>query len=241
MNHSLQDLYGNQLAATDGTIGHVKDIYFDDMHWVVRYVVADTGTWLSERLVLLSPHAFGPMLRRDKTLRVNLTREQIEHSPSTDTHRPVSRQYEEAYHRYYGWPSYWEGDSVWGVGEAPVVVPPPEPLETGHHGHLQRDDVHLRSARSLAGYAIAGTDGPLGTLADIQIVASSWRLANIVVESGHWFSGKQVLISVDRIAGISYESSTIQVRLSQTNIRETANHDIATTGTGFLGVGRFST
>ncbi|MES1194358.1 MAG: PRC-barrel domain-containing protein, partial [Opitutus sp.] len=57
MLQNIKELYGSKLAASDGEIGHVKDFYFDDHTWVVRYVVADTGTWLSGRLVLLSPHA----------------------------------------------------------------------------------------------------------------------------------------------------------------------------------------
>jgi hypothetical protein len=81
MSHLITTLYGNRLGAKDGDIGHVKDIYFDDRHWHVRYVVADTGSWLSRRQVLLSPHAFGPLERQEKLLLINLTRKQIEDSP----------------------------------------------------------------------------------------------------------------------------------------------------------------
>jgi hypothetical protein len=41
------DLERFVIAATDGTVGHVEDFYFDDGAWVVRYLVVDTGTWLS--------------------------------------------------------------------------------------------------------------------------------------------------------------------------------------------------
>ncbi len=50
--------YGHKLAALDGEIGSVKDFYFDDKTWTIRYLVADTEPWLPERLVLLYPHAF---------------------------------------------------------------------------------------------------------------------------------------------------------------------------------------
>src|SRR3569832_2210711 len=52
-----KELTGSKLAALDGEIGHVKDIYFDDQSWTVRYLVADTGHWLPDRRVLLSPFA----------------------------------------------------------------------------------------------------------------------------------------------------------------------------------------
>src|SRR5580704_19270691 len=115
MLQSLKHLYGHQLAALDGEIGHVKDFYFDAQNWTVRCVVADTGSWLPGRQVLISPHAFGGLHQSGKLLSVNLTRKQIGDSPSIESHKPVSRQYEEEYHRYYGWPGYWQGDGLWGV------------------------------------------------------------------------------------------------------------------------------
>ncbi|MGD0744542.1 MAG: PRC-barrel domain-containing protein, partial [Verrucomicrobiota bacterium] len=57
MLQSIKQLYGDKLGTSAGEIGHVKDFYFDDQNWAVRYVVADTGSWLSGRLVLISPHA----------------------------------------------------------------------------------------------------------------------------------------------------------------------------------------
>ena len=59
MLQNIKELYGHKLAALDGDIGHVKDFYFDDTTWAVRYLVADTGSWLTERLVPLTHHALG--------------------------------------------------------------------------------------------------------------------------------------------------------------------------------------
>ena len=112
MLRSIKQLIGNALGASDGEIGHVKDFYFDDQKWAIRYVVVETGTWLAGRAVLISPHAFGRFHQAEKVLRIRLTRKQIENGPSIDAHKPVSRQYEEEYHRYYGWPYYWQGDAL---------------------------------------------------------------------------------------------------------------------------------
>ena len=46
MLQGIKQLYGNKLGASDGDIGHVKDFFFDDQNWAIRYVVADTGSWL---------------------------------------------------------------------------------------------------------------------------------------------------------------------------------------------------
>jgi hypothetical protein len=44
-----------KLESLDGEIGKVKEFYFDDRHWTIRYLVADTGNWLAGRQVLISP------------------------------------------------------------------------------------------------------------------------------------------------------------------------------------------
>ena len=52
-------LKGYTLHGLDGEIGRSKNFYFDDRHWTVRYLVADTGNWLTDRQVLISPHCAG--------------------------------------------------------------------------------------------------------------------------------------------------------------------------------------
>ena len=59
MLRSMNDLEDYAIHATDGLIGHVQDFYFDDAAWVIRYLVVETGTWLSSRKVLISPIAIG--------------------------------------------------------------------------------------------------------------------------------------------------------------------------------------
>src|SRR5688572_18579967 len=150
MLRSVKKLFEDKLGASDGEIGHVNDFYFDDQNWAVRYLVADTGSWMPGRLVLLSPRAFGNLYQGGKVLLVNLTRQQIENSPSIESHKPVSRQYEEEYHRYYGWPFYWQGGQLWGMSAFPVVPPPPRrlPGEQSTTGG-GKDDPHLRSAKAI--------------------------------------------------------------------------------------------
>src|SRR5205823_8119267 len=81
MLRSLGQLYGKKLGASDGDIGHVRDFYFNDQQWTIRYVVADTGSWLSGRLVLISPHVFENLHQSGDCLLVNLTRQQIKTVP----------------------------------------------------------------------------------------------------------------------------------------------------------------
>ena len=107
MLRTINDLEDYAIRATDGDIGHVKDVYFDDETWVVRYLVVDTGTWLSSRKVLLSPIAIGQPNWTDKVLPASITKDQVENSPDINTKKPVSRQQEIRLLEYYGYPYYW--------------------------------------------------------------------------------------------------------------------------------------
>ena len=44
MLSTAKTLKGYHLAGRDGEIGKVKEFYFDDQYWTIRYLVADTGT-----------------------------------------------------------------------------------------------------------------------------------------------------------------------------------------------------
>jgi len=228
MLQSIKQLYGNKLGATDGEIGHVNDFYFDDKSWVVRYVVVDTGSWLPGRQVLISPRAFGDFRQTGKVLSVNLSRKQIEVSPAIASHKPVSRQYEEEYHRYYGWPFYWEGGGLWGRSEFPVLSVPPktmpqqEPVVAGRKP--EPADVHLRSAQAVHGYSIKANDGIVGHVRDFMMDDKNWAICQLVIKTGHRFTGKEVQIPVGKVDQISYEDSTIFVNLTMEAIEQSSAH-----------------
>ena len=107
-----QNPKGLQIKGLDGEIGKVKEFYFDDLHWTIRYLVANTGNWLTGRQVLISPYALIAIFGEKQCIDINLTKKQIENSPPLNSDKPVSRQFEENYYGYYGWPMYWGGPSV---------------------------------------------------------------------------------------------------------------------------------
>ena len=229
MSQSIKQLYGKQLGATDGEIGQVKDFYFDDQNWAVRYVVADTGSWLPGRQVLISPHAFGRLDQAAKVLRVNLTRKQIEDSPAIETHKPVSRQYEEEYYRYYGWPFYWRGDALWGMGGVPILELPPTPLPDEPAAvsgpQPERADAHLRSTLAVNGYHLQASDGMTGHVCDFMMDSQSWAIGQLIIKIGHRFSGKEVRIPTSKVDRISYPDSTVFVNLTKEAVEQSPAHN----------------
>ena len=237
MLQNIKELYGDKLAASDGEIGHVQDFYFDDKTWVIRYLVADTGDWLGGRQVLLSPHAFGRVDRDGKTFAVNLTRQQIEASPSIERHKPVSRQYEIEYYQYYGWPAYWNGAGMWGFGGYPVLLAPTQDEMEAHLQFQHRAEKHLQSAKAVTGYAIHATDGQLGTVSGFRVDDRSWAVGELAVEAGHWYAGKEILIPTRKVSRISYETSEVFVDLSKADLELTGKNEVVETGGGNPGAG----
>lgn len=230
MLQNLKHLYGAKLGAKDGEIGHVKDFYFDDQTWAVRYVVADTGSWLTGRQVLLSPQAFAthPFRATDAPvdlLHVNLSRKRIEESPSIDEHLPVSRQHEVEYYRYYGLPTYWADGGLGMFDAVPLPILPVEPMVMPLE-RKQTDDPHLRSTNAVTGYTIHAIDGEIGRVSGFR-VAGDWVIRELEVESGHWYSSKPILIRTSNITRISYDHSSVFVNLSIEDLRLAAKNDVA--------------
>jgi hypothetical protein len=234
MLRSIKQLYGDKLGASDGEIGRVKDFYFDDQNWAVRYLVADTGSWLPGRQVLISPHAFGGLHQAGKVLRVNLTRKQIEHSPSIESHKPVSRQYEEEYYQYYGWPYYWQGAGLWGMSGFPILELPAKPLPgepaTVNGPQLKRADAHLRSTQAVNGYHLQAGDGAIGHVCDFMMDDQSWAIRQLVIKIGHRLSGKEVEIPSGKVDRISWDESTVFVSLTREAVEQSPAHHLAPVG-----------
>ena len=234
MLRTIKQIQGDKLGATDGEIGHVKDFYFDDVDWVVRYVVADTGSWMPGRLVLISPHAIGRLYQAGRILLVNLTREQIEKSPSIDAHKPVSRQHEEEYHRYYGWPYFWEGEGSWGMSGFPVLTERSEPFRgeqiTDAQASRKTVDAHLRSAQTIIGYKVEADGELAGYVEDFVLDDKPWAIRQLVVGVGSWLSNRRVLISPGEIERISWDESKVIVKLIKDGILGSAEFDPASFG-----------
>ena len=230
MLRSIKQMYGDELRATDGEIGHIKDFYFDDQNWAVRYLVVDTGVWLSGRLVLLSPHILTNFDLDGVRRGVSLTRKQIENSPDFDSEKPVSRQYEDEYFNYYGWPNYWQGGGLWGIGAFPIISPSlkerPDAAASEATSLPERSDAHLRSTQALNGYHIQTDEGAIGHVIDFIVDHETWAICHLVVETGHWFSGMEIVISPRKIVRISYEESKVYVSVTKESILKAPEYHV---------------
>lgn len=243
MLRSLNELDGFVVEATDGAIGEVVDCYFDDTLWVVRYLIVETGTWLARRQVLISPVALGHPDWLTHLLPVALTRSEVKDSPPIDTQKPVSRQVETQYLAYYGYPAYWGGSGLWGGALYPNG---PNPIAAGGSSHTRFgsspaeaaaalieaertriEDPHLRAAREVTHYHVEASDGEMGRVQGFLIEDETWALRYLIVETGHWWHGHQVLIAPQWIERVSWAHSTLYLALTQAAVRGAHTYDPA--------------
>ena len=212
----LGDLSGYGLRARDGDIGKLKQVYFDDRHWVVRYFVVQTGSWLLGRQVLIIPAAVTGVDEDEGQLDVSLTREQIRHSPPVESELPVSRHYEYEYYRYFGWEPYWNDD--------PVPGSPPSPAATTQ-AEAGPENPYLRSSAEVTGYSLRAPDGDIGQVEDFILEEPGWAIPYLEVDTRNWLPGKHVLLAPAWIEAIDWANQDVAVALTRDAIRTAPAYD----------------
>jgi uncharacterized protein YrrD len=236
MTFSTKELDGFDIAALDGDIGHLREIYFDDTHWTIRHLIADTGGWLAGRCVLLSPHAVIRLDRARHRVELNLRRDQVQKAPGIDDVRPVSRQQESAVYDHYGHPYWWGGAGLWGamafpgpVAGAVLADPPvdavPGEAQAREAAERERADPHLRSSAEVIGYHIEAQDGSIGHIDDLLFDERSWTIHHAVVDTRNWLPGRLVLIETARIAGIDWDARQARVEATRKAIEASPPYD----------------
>ena len=215
--------------ALDGEVGKVRDIYFDDISWAVRYLVVDTGRWLSGRKVLISPEAVELINRTLHTVSVSHTRERIRASPDIDTDKPVSRRHESELNRYYGYSAYWAGSTQWGAGP---VLPPVAPtasdlleLEERRLAGAPQPGTNLRSTREVSGYTIRAIDGDVGHVKDFLFDDETWAIRYLVLETGVWLFGRDSLVSRDCVQHVDWAAKSVDVDQTREQIEHAEEFD----------------
>jgi hypothetical protein len=222
MLRNAKHLHGFAIRATDGELGTVDQLYFDDETWAIRYLTVETGGWLGGRTVLVSPFSVVDTDWQAKRLDVALTKKQVANSPDINTHQPVSRQHEAAYNQYYGYPYYWGGPYLWGPGYFPagVAFQTTSATETMADGkRIESADSHLRSTEAVTGYYIEAADGEIGHVDGFIVDDEAWALRYIEVATRNWWPGKKVLVSPAWIERVSWTDSKVYAGLTREAIQ----------------------
>lgn len=232
MLRRVKRLFGAKMRAVDGEAGTLRDVYFDDQEWTVRYFVVDTGGWLAGRWVLISPAAVLAADRDSEEVRVGLTKSEVEHSPEIDLDQPVSKQQLVDLHEYYGWPAYWGGSMTMGTatpGVYPMIMAGVDQIEREMQeegpSEKYRGDPHLRSIKAVTGYDIQALDGKIGHVEDFLVSEKDWVIRYLLVDTRDWLPGRKVLVSPQWIRRVDWTETAVHVSLTQDEVENSPEYD----------------
>lgn len=237
MLNVVSTLKGFEIQAKDGSLGTVSDFLFDDSTWEVRWMVVDTGRWLTGRKVLIHPSAVVSAKYEARKLTVALSKAQVKDSPDILQDRPVSQQMQSDLYNYYGWNPLWNrglpGSGIYsgamnggGIGANAANLSAPIYFGASAVREAERDEVilddgdpHLRSITEVTGYHVHATDGNIGHVESFLVESDRWGIRYLVVDTSNWWVGQHVLISPHAVKDVDWSAHSIGLNIARDKVR----------------------
>lgn len=197
-------LKGYAVSGTDGHLGTVADLLFDDASWKMRWLVVSTGDWFPAHDVLLPVGVVGYPDPARRQIGVALTVQQIQDSRHVDSDLPVSQQA--------------------GVG-SPLDRATAGP-RTGY-AVLRRsrpDDPHLRSMEAVIGHRVHAIDGLIGHVDDLLIDDADWSVRFVKVDTRSWGPARRVLLPPRLIRKIDWPARSVHLDVDRREIESRSSH-----------------
>jgi hypothetical protein len=216
-------LKGYKIIGHDGDVGKVKEFYFDDQYWTVRYIIVDTGNWLADRQVLISLSALSSLNKEAESITINLCKKQIKESPILTNDQHISRQFEIEYHEYYGLPLYWSDPSKHGINHIDLTNYRQLKISTQE---IKSRSPHLRSSKNVSSYHIQAIDGEIGHIVDFIIDSETWAIRYLIINTHNWWAGKSVLVFPQWIDRVSCKELKVFINLSRESIKLSPEYSI---------------
>lgn len=232
MLHLVSSIKNFDIHAADGDVGKVKDFYFDDEKWTIRYFVIDTHKWVPGGKVLLSPIEFDYVNENLESINIFASKSKIKNSPQINDLQPISRNKEVELSNYFGWNLYWTGSGIWGGGYYPsALAGAPYEGQSVTVQELNTTETHLRSINEVSGaftgYRIHALDGEIGHVHDFIIDDETWEIRYIIVDTKNWLPGKKILVSPDWISSVNWSEHEVTVELARSTIENGPTYDPA--------------
>jgi len=224
MQRNLHSLLGLKLEGTDGEIGKLRDFYFDDISWTIRHLILKTGSWFSERDVLISPNAVEHSHWEPGSLPVRLTKDEMLKSPEIETDKPVARQQEIEIYGHNLWQPYW-GNNFYTTGLWDIKAQAHSKDKNEVKNDIEKDERngynrHLRSTQVVTGFHIQAKDGTIGHVIDFIFDDLSWQISHVAVDTHNWIGSKKILIPVLNIREIQWGESKVFVNENVESIED---------------------
>ncbi len=197
---SLKGMFGLPVVALDGKAGKVNDFLFDDQFWSIRYVVAETGSWLHSRSATVPAVLMLPLRRDRGPVQLEMTVKEVLNGSATGVPRTVSGRYRVAIQQWLFMPHRWRPETATAASTFPQV------LASVRAGELA--NANLRSVREVIGYRIQGLDRTLGTVDDFR-VDETWTVRGLSIRQGVWPFRRLAELRPNFIEGLSWLSKSI--------------------------------
>lgn len=202
---SARALYEFSALAEGKTVGHVRNSYFEEESFLVRYLVVDGERLKKSRHLLISPEAIERIDTDRKIVSLSLPLKRIEECPFIMADLPLERQYELALRQYYEWIPYWKR-----VGApAPPYVPEQKPPQSAGESDITTS---LHSVSAITGGEVDAHSGSIGTLTDILVDVGVWRIRFLEVALTKLDGERRILIPVEMTGAINWPNNTVMVR-----------------------------
>lgn len=74
---STREVSSYKVQALDGDIGTIEDLIMDDANWFIRYLLVNTGSWLSGQKVMLPARSIGAIMWSNRLVKLAQSRDEL--------------------------------------------------------------------------------------------------------------------------------------------------------------------
>ena len=232
MLYALNDFENFTVNAADGYIGKIKDFYFDDRTWKLRYVVAETGIWLKNRKVILPVSTIKWIHTDEKNVTLDLSMYQVKNGPVIEHQPSLVPQTEIDYLSYYGY-SFYRGATHHSVNHHSATHhSDAQGIDQDREANLAEvfatvdsvrrtfGDRHLRSCKEMINYDVEATDNEVGYLQGMLFNEDDWSISHLMVNTSNWWLGNQVLLEPQSVKDMSWGDAKIYVNLMRHQVQD---------------------
>jgi hypothetical protein len=145
---AAEDIRGSKLYGLDDEkLGKIDDVIFDHSDGAIRYVVVDTGGWLSTKKFIVPADRLRPSTEHDDAFAVDLTKAQVENFPP---YKETDLESDEQWSDYEGkYRSKWEADPVMHrKGTDRNITPPTQQMPGNSPSAMAAGSADVRTVES---------------------------------------------------------------------------------------------
>ncbi len=223
------------VRASDGAVGCLRDIHFEDTEWEVAQLEVEMVGETDRGTIFISTGAVvSPGSGRDE-IAFDLS---TQHGRAS-TPIPTDGTQDNGFDSIYRWSPYGSASAPRdpdatapgpSAGKLSDIIPFAAEKVQRTCDTRQPDrssEPRLRSLRELAGYRIEALDGDIGHIGDLVIDDQRWAIPFVVIDTRNWWPGTHVMVPSGEILGMSRADRIVFVSLSRQVIQGSPEFDPA--------------